>query len=203
MIMEIAEFREVKQGFNQMFLVSDTYEVLLNDIKKGTDLSSHSHLHKQFVYCFKGEFGLLVNGQNHRVAPGDSLIINSEVVHSADALTDFMSIDVKYISNRKNVDDLQWNVLKETDINEKLVCLEIDLDGIKLKRIRSKVDFAKINVGADQSKKYIVITPEEIKIRVNDTEYKLLPFKIYQIVVLEKLTLHFLSGHVDLILLEI
>lgn len=203
MVKEITETRLVKEGFSQAYLITDSYELLYSDIKKGTDLSSHSHLHKQFVYCFQGEFDLIVNEKKYRVAPGNSLIIDTEAVHSVDAVNDFRSIDLKYISGEKEASDIRFGVFEEKINNNEALIEEVFFNGFKLTRIMSKNDSAVIELNINQKRDYIIIVSRQTKIRINNREWQLFPMKIYKISEKENLSLCLLSRKTELFFFEL
>ncbi len=183
MIKDVTEVRTVKKGYEQGYLVSGNYEILLNDIKKGTDLDAHSHYHSQLVYCFKGEFDFYIKGKSHRIVPELSLIVNSQVIHAADALADFRSLDVKYIPTPEELSKVdfvvRFNVFSEKIANELLVVEEVVLNEIELKRIRNKKEGTKLDVPQDLRKKRYFVTGKRCKVTVNGREYDLQPMRIY------------------------
>ena len=48
-----------------------------------TDLPVHKHPHEQTLYCLKGEVILTVDGVEHRIAQGGSMLLPGGVPHGA------------------------------------------------------------------------------------------------------------------------
>ncbi len=203
MIKETGGSREIKKGYNQVFLITDTFEILLNEIKKGTGLNNHSHIHKQFVYCFQGYFDLIIEENKYRLVPGDAMIIDSEAGHSAEAPTDFMSVDFKYISDSKETFAFRDNVLIEKLNDGKIKLAEADFDGMKFKKITNTLDSARININVDQKKKYFLVVPKRTSIKVNNAIREFVPMKIYEAADKGGFSLEFLTGDTEVCLFEI
>jgi len=182
LLREITDARAVKEGFRQVYLVTSSYEVLLNEIKQATPFDGHNHPHHQFVYCFKGRFDLTVEGVKYPVKPGDSLVISGEAEHSVDAVSDFWSLDIKYFSGGH--DDrfaVRFDVLEEKINNDTLLLETVQLGGMRLRRLTSKRGAALINVNASKDCDYIFIAPGETKIKIDGVEHELQPMTIYRL----------------------
>lgn len=64
------------------------------EIKAGSDMPEHQHLHEQITYILEGELDMLIGGQAHRLSAGMYYVIPSHTLHSAIAHTDCKLIDV-------------------------------------------------------------------------------------------------------------
>ena len=56
--------------------------------------STHSHPHAQCSYVVSGRFVYTVNGQEHTLKPGDSVVVAPHEVHSARCLEEGVLLDV-------------------------------------------------------------------------------------------------------------
>jgi quercetin dioxygenase-like cupin family protein len=200
LIREITDSKLVKKGFNQVYFITDNYEILLNDIKKGTGFDGHSHPHHQFVYCFQGRFDLTVKGIRHPVKRGDSLLINAGAEHSVDAAADFKSMDVKYLSGGKETVDLRLNVLEEKVNNDDLLLETAQLNGMKLRKIMNKKNTALINISAKKTCDYFFIAPGETRIKIDGVGFEFQPMTIYQMAGREEFSLLLMSSGYLLVL---
>ena len=86
--------KELIAGFSGRFIHSDNMTLAYWTIAKDAALPEHSHHHEQVVNMLEGEFELTVDGQPHRLAAGDVLIIPGDVTHSGRAISDCRILDV-------------------------------------------------------------------------------------------------------------
>ncbi|MCA4898359.1 MAG: cupin domain-containing protein [Bacteroidota bacterium] len=86
--------KEVFPGFVGRFIHTQTMTFAFWDIKQGSMVPEHSHLHEQVVNMQEGEFELIVDGQPHRLQPGMVFTIPSHVKHSGRAITPCKILDV-------------------------------------------------------------------------------------------------------------
>jgi unsaturated pyranuronate lyase len=63
-------------------------------LAKGAVLPEHSHSHEQTGYLVSGRIDLTIGGETHRVGPGGSWCIPSNVAHRAIAHEDSVAIEV-------------------------------------------------------------------------------------------------------------
>ncbi len=63
------------------------------EIKKGSVMPEHHHLHEQITFISEGELLMTIGGQQYHFGPGNSQVIHSNTPHSAIALTDCKVID--------------------------------------------------------------------------------------------------------------
>lgn len=64
------------------------------EIKKGSDMSAHSHPHEQITMVLEGELEMLIGQEKFILKPGTIHVIPSNTVHSAIAHTDCKLIDI-------------------------------------------------------------------------------------------------------------
>lgn len=88
------ESKEIIAGFNGRFIHSENMTFAYWTIAKDAALPEHSHHHEQVVNMLEGEFELTVDGQPHRLMPGDVVIIPGGVSHSGRAISDSRILDV-------------------------------------------------------------------------------------------------------------
>lgn len=64
------------------------------EIKAGSNLAEHSHVHEQITYMIEGEMDMIIGGKIAHLKTGMYHVIPSNVLHGAHALTDCKVIDV-------------------------------------------------------------------------------------------------------------
>lgn len=90
------EPREVFPGFIGRFIHSDNMTFAYWEIKKGSALPEHSHLHEQVVNMLEGEFEILLDGTTNYLTAGMVLSIPSLTKHAGKAITECKILDVFY-----------------------------------------------------------------------------------------------------------
>lgn len=86
--------REVFPGFVGKFVHTDTMTFAYWEIKKGSSLPEHFHIHEQVVNMLEGEFEITLEGNPNPLQPGSVLVIPSNAKHSGRAITDCKILDV-------------------------------------------------------------------------------------------------------------
>lgn len=81
-------------GYYGRFVHSENMTVAFWEIKAGSPIPEHRHLHEQIMTVTEGQFELIVDGTPHLMKPGDVYIIPSQVLHSGKAITNCRVIDV-------------------------------------------------------------------------------------------------------------
>lgn len=66
----------------------------LVEIKAGSNLPEHHHVHEQITYILEGNLDMTIDGRLCPLSSGMYFVIPSNVVHSAVAATDCKVIDV-------------------------------------------------------------------------------------------------------------
>ena len=86
--------REVFPGFLGRFIHTNNMTFAYWEIKKGSTVPIHSHMHEQVVNMLEGDFEMEVSGDAHSLSPGSVVVIPSHAVHAGKALTDCRILDV-------------------------------------------------------------------------------------------------------------
>lgn len=79
--------RKVLTYKNDLMLVEVTFQ-------KGAVGADHAHPHQQISYVAKGKIEFMINGEKTIVQSGDSIYIDSNMLHGAVALEDSIIVDV-------------------------------------------------------------------------------------------------------------
>ena len=64
------------------------------ELKKGSSVPMHSHIHEQITYIIEGQLDMEIGGTEYSLTDGMYHVIPSNVPHSAIAVTDTKVIDV-------------------------------------------------------------------------------------------------------------
>ena len=88
--------REVFPGFHGRFIHSEKMTFAYWEIKKGSALPEHFHLHEQVVNMLEGEFELSIAGDTRQLSPGMIATIPPNAKHTGRAITDCKILDVFY-----------------------------------------------------------------------------------------------------------
>lgn len=86
--------REILPGFSAKFIHTSSITLSYWDVKKGSVLPNHKHVHEQVTQVEEGEFELTVGGETNVYTKGMVAIIPSWVEHSGVALTDCKICDI-------------------------------------------------------------------------------------------------------------
>lgn len=68
------------------------YQMLV-ELKKGSQLPEHHHVHEQIVHVVSGRIKLIVSGKPHELGPSQSFVLASDVPHAVDVLEDALVVD--------------------------------------------------------------------------------------------------------------
>jgi len=90
------EPREIMPGFFGRFVHTDNMTFAYWEIKKGSSLPEHSHMHEQVVNMLEGEFELVLEAASNHLRSGMVLPIPSHAKHAGRAITDCKILDVFY-----------------------------------------------------------------------------------------------------------
>jgi len=82
----IGATRKVLAHDKNMMVVEVTFE-------KDADGAPHNHIHEQSSYVVFGEILFRMDGEEHKMGPGDSVYIPSSVPHCLKALTPAVVLD--------------------------------------------------------------------------------------------------------------
>ncbi len=81
-------------GFEGRFVHAENLTIAYWDIKKGSVLPPHSHIHEQITHILSGKLELKIGQEIKVIEPGIVAVIPSNVVHSGIAITDCVALDV-------------------------------------------------------------------------------------------------------------
>lgn len=85
--------RQIIPGFFGKMVHGDASTLAIWDIRKGSVLPEHHHVHEQITYILEGELQMVIGGQQYLLQAGHVHVIPSNVPHSAVAITDCKVID--------------------------------------------------------------------------------------------------------------
>ncbi|MDP5158357.1 MAG: cupin domain-containing protein [Flaviramulus sp.] len=88
--------KELAKGITGKYVHSNNMTIGFVTIEKGAILPSHSHFHEQTTQIISGKLEMTISGETKILEPGSVTIIPSNVVHSANALTDCEVTDTFY-----------------------------------------------------------------------------------------------------------
>lgn len=86
--------RELSPGITGHYVHGQDMTLGLVEIKAGSELREHSHVHEQITYIIEGQLDMIIGGKSHSLAAGMYHVIPSNTLHSAIAVTDCKLIDV-------------------------------------------------------------------------------------------------------------
>ena len=85
--------RELRPGFFGKFIHGNKGTVTIWDIKEGSILENHQHVHEQITYVMEGELEMVIGGEPFLFTAGMMHVIPSNIPHSAIARTNVKVID--------------------------------------------------------------------------------------------------------------
>jgi quercetin dioxygenase-like cupin family protein len=88
--------KEMAPGFHGRFIRSENMTVAYWDIKSGSAIPVHHHVHEMIVNVISGKLQLTIDKETQILEAGMAAIIPSNVPHTAKGLTDCQVIDVFY-----------------------------------------------------------------------------------------------------------
>ncbi|OIQ41330.1 MAG: cupin [Bacteroidetes bacterium MedPE-SWsnd-G1] len=94
--MLISELKQVEvvKGFHGRFVHMENYTIGFWEVKAGSELPMHSHIHEQSTQVTEGQFEMTCNGTTKIYKPGMILKIPSNVTHGGRAITDCKITDI-------------------------------------------------------------------------------------------------------------
>ena len=80
------------------------------ELKKGSSVPMHSHVHEQITYIIEGQLDMVIGGTEYSLTNGMYHVIPSNIPHSAIAVTDCKVIDVfgPVREDYKTTDEPNW-----------------------------------------------------------------------------------------------
>ena len=94
--LETIEKKELLPGYKVRFIHSDNVTLAFWDVKAGSVLPNHSHVHEQISQITEGEFELTIEKDTFILKQGKVAIIPSNTEHSGKAITDCKIVDTFY-----------------------------------------------------------------------------------------------------------
>ena len=86
--------KELALGYSSKFIHTANTTIGFLDVKAGSSVGIHQHIHEQCAFVLDGQFELKVNGVTQILDKGMCAIIAPNGIHSATALTDCRLIDI-------------------------------------------------------------------------------------------------------------
>ena len=90
--------KELRSGFFGKMIHGDKGTVSIWEIKQGSKLETHQHVHEQITYILEGELQMNIGGEDFTFTAGCYHVIPSNVPHNAFAKTDVRVIDFFFLS---------------------------------------------------------------------------------------------------------
>lgn len=88
--------KEIAPGFFGRFIHTANTTIAYWEIKKGSTIPVHHHIHEMTVNVIEGKLQLTIGEETQVLEPGMVGVIPSNVPHTATAVTDCKIIDVFY-----------------------------------------------------------------------------------------------------------
>jgi quercetin dioxygenase-like cupin family protein len=86
--------KEMFPGYTGRFIHTASMTFAYWDVKAGSTVPEHSHIHEQVAHVLEGKFVLTVDGQPLELNDGNAAVIPSNIKHSGIAVTDCKLLDV-------------------------------------------------------------------------------------------------------------
>ncbi len=86
--------KELAPGITGYYAHGDKATFGYVELKKGSVVPLHHHIHEQITYILEGQLDMIIGGKNCSMTAGMYHVIASNVPHSAVAITDVKVIDV-------------------------------------------------------------------------------------------------------------
>lgn len=189
-LQSIEKMKELKPGFVRASAIFGKNMVLLFRVDKDVLLDNHHHPHIQFGYCFDGSFDFNVDGSRTIVKRGMSYMIDADIPHSAVALTDYYSMDLKYITADGRVSErVAYDVMETTDEKEAYSVHEYRAAGKTIIRIDAKEGQAELKLNLVPEKQYCLLSGSMTGFKAAGDSFELEPMKIYALIGEEELEL--------------
>ena len=90
------EEKEILPGFKGRFVHSENLTIAYWEVKAGSILPEHSHVHEQISEVTKGKLEFTIENERFILKEGEVSVIPSNRVHSGKAITDCKIVDTFY-----------------------------------------------------------------------------------------------------------
>ena len=88
--------KDLIKGIKGRYIHTESTTIGFVEIEKGAILPAHSHIHEQTSQVTEGKLQMTIGDETIILEPGKFVVIPSNVVHSAVALTDCLVTDTFY-----------------------------------------------------------------------------------------------------------
>ena len=86
--------KEIAPGFFSRLIHTQGNTINFIDVKQGSTIPLHQHVHEQSSFVLQGRFEMTVAGESQVLDKGTFCIIPSNVLHGGTALTDCKLVDI-------------------------------------------------------------------------------------------------------------
>ena len=86
--------KEIVPGFFARFIHTENNTISFWEVKAGSILPLHSHMHEQSSFVLEGTFEMTIGGETQMLHPGLFAVIPSHTLHTGTAITDCKLLDV-------------------------------------------------------------------------------------------------------------
>lgn len=86
--------KEIVPGFFARFIHTQNNTISFWEVKAGSTLPLHSHMHEQSSFVLEGVFEMTIGGETQTLAPGLFALIPPHVPHMGTAITDCKLLDI-------------------------------------------------------------------------------------------------------------
>ena len=106
--------RQIVTGITGYYAHGDKHTFGYVEIKKGSVVPEHHHVHEQITYILEGQLNMTIGGEFCPLTAGMYHIILSNTPHSAIAITDCKVIDTfsPVREDYKTADPVNWRQVK-------------------------------------------------------------------------------------------
>lgn len=92
--LESIALKEIAPGYQARFIHTANMTLAFWEVKAGSILPMHHHVHEQTSQVIEGDFQLTIDGERRVLTPGIIAVIPSNVTHWGIALTDCKLLDI-------------------------------------------------------------------------------------------------------------
>ncbi len=85
--------KQLAEGIQGHYVHGEKHSMGLVELKKGSIVPIHSHIHEQITFILEGQLDMNIGGVDYSLTNGMYHVIPSTVPHSAIAITDCKLID--------------------------------------------------------------------------------------------------------------
>jgi quercetin dioxygenase-like cupin family protein len=85
--------KQLVVGIQGYYVHGEKHTMGLVELKKGSIVPMHSHIHEQITFILEGQLDMVIDGVNYSLTAGMYHVIPSNVLHSAVAITECKVID--------------------------------------------------------------------------------------------------------------